>query len=162
MSAHRQTITKPDPVEELMKKTNFSCTQDGIDFENSVIAHELSTHGSELVARNVPMPEIGIEVDMVLKVPVYGKGGDPCGHITKYVQAKGGRDGLRKKPGAKRTDSVKKGIADGALFKAFEPDGWYTLYFSHAPATGSASEAMISVALESGIINEVRYIGYQN
>lgn len=145
-----------------MRTINSNCTQDGIDFENAVIAYEALTYGSQLVARNVPMPEIGIEVDMILKTPVMDGNGNCVKTITKYVQTKGGRVGLSKKPGAKRTDSVKKGIADGALFKSAEPNEWFTLYFSDSPSNGSASEAMINAALDSGIVDEVKYIGYRN
>ena len=59
---------------------------------------------------------------------------------------------------AKRTDSVKKAIANGALLKAVKPDAYYVVYFSSKPKPGGSSDQMITTALNHKIIDEVRYI----
>ena len=90
----------------------------------------------------------GCEVDFVV-----GRNGK----IVEYVEAKGGQRGLKKRPGAKRTDNVKKAIANAALIKCEYPNVYYVIYFSSKPKHGSYSDEMINTALKHGIINEVRY-----
>lgn len=75
----------------------------------------------------------------------------------EYVEAKGGNVGDGKRPGAKRTDNVKKAIANGALIKTSN-DIYYVVYFSSKPEPGSYSDQMIKTALKHKIINEVRYL----
>jgi hypothetical protein len=83
-------------------------------------------------------------------------------HIKKNVympgEAKGGRDEDKKRPGAQRTDNVKKAIANGSLIKAKHPSTYYVVYFSAKPITKSYSAEMIDTALCYKIIDEVRYI----
>jgi hypothetical protein len=75
----------------------------------------------------------------------------------EYVEAKGGNVGEGKRPGAQRTDNVKKAIANGALIKTFN-DIYYVVYFSAKPEVGSYSDEMINTALKHKIIDEVRYL----
>ena len=147
-----------------MKNLNFNadCRQDGREFENVVIAHEILKNNSRVVSRDLPIPECGIEMDIVIDVPLQDKSGKHIKTLRKYAQAKGGKPGEGKRPGAKRTDNVKKAIADGFLLKATNPDLWYTVYFSEEPKEGSYSEAMINTAISVGVIDEVCYIGYEN
>ena len=65
----------------------------------------------------------------------------------EYVEAKGGKSGDKKRPGAKRTDNVKKSIANGALIKAIYKDIKYVVYFSANPEPKSYSAEMIDTAL---------------
>ncbi|CAB4185364.1 hypothetical protein UFOVP1119_38 [uncultured Caudovirales phage] len=115
----------------------------GDHFEDIVMS-ELETNGYQNIKKNVYIPEAGVEVDFLAD-----------GH---YIEAKGGYEGDKKRPGAKRTDSVKKAIANGALIKATIPNANYKVYFSSRPIPGSSSDVMIRVALEHKIIDDVIYI----
>lgn len=96
------------------------------------------------------MPGTGCEVDFV----AYGE-------RNEHVESKGGRESDNKRPGAQRTDNVKKAIANGALIKLKYPEIYYVVYFSAKPITGSYSHEMIDLALCNKIINEVRYLTYE-
>ena len=115
----------------------------GDDFEGLVL-QDLNDLGFIDVEKNVFIPGAGIEIDFYAN--------------EKYVEAMGGYEGDKKRPGAKRTDSVKKAIANGALLKAVKPEAYYIVYFSSKPRPGGSSDQMISTALSSKIIDEVRYI----
>ena len=115
----------------------------GDQFED-VVMSKLVNDGYLSIEKNVFIPEAGVEVDFFAD-----------GH---YIEAKGGNDGDKKRPGAKRTDSVKKAIANGALIKAVKPDAHYKVYFSSKPLPNSSSDIMINVALNAKIIDEVVYI----
>jgi len=130
-----------------MNKDNFQGTSVplGKRFELSV-EQELQKTG-EILARNYIVPETGCEADFVVKVK--GK--------TVYVECKGGNPLTKRRPGAERTDSVKKAIANGALIKAVNPKSKYIVYFSAPPKKHSASDIMINVALKNKIIDEVKY-----
>jgi|694.fasta_scaffold11427_23 hypothetical protein len=121
----------------------------GDEFEDFVLK-DLQTRGFSKIDKNIYMPGTGCEVDFI----AYGE-------RDEYVESKGGRDDGKKRPGAQRTDNVKKAIANGALIKAKYPDIYYVVYFSAKPITGSYSHEMIEVALCNKIINEVRYLKYE-
>lgn len=116
------------------------------DIFESIVKYDLRNRGFRMIAENVLMPGTGCEVDFVADT-------------MEYVEAKGGKDGEGKRPGAKRTDNVKKAIANAALIKCRYPDIYYVVYFSAEPDPGSYSEQMIRTALDFNLINEVRYIG---
>ena len=99
------------------------------------------------------MPGTGCEVDFV----AYGENNQ-----IEHVESKGGKKDDRKRPGAQRTDNVKKAVANGALIKAKYPDIKYIVYFSAKPITSSYSDQMIDTALCHKIIDEVRYIKYND
>jgi len=122
----------------------------GDEFEDFVFK-DLQTRGFSKIDKNIYMPGTGCEVDFI----AYGE-------RDEYVESKGGRDDGKKRPGAQRTDNVKKAIANGALIKAKYPDIYYVVYFSAKPITGSYSHEMIEVALCNKIINEVRYLKYED
>jgi|LauGreDrversion4_2_1035121.scaffolds.fasta_scaffold32689_9 hypothetical protein len=115
----------------------------GDEFEALVVS-DLADRGFENIKKNVYMPGTGCEVDFVAG--------------TEYVEAKGGKDGDGKRPGAKRTDNVKKAIANASLIKCRYPDIYYVVYFSAKPDKDSYSEHMLNTALEFGIVDEVRYL----
>lgn len=121
----------------------------GDEFEDFVLK-DLQTRGFSKIDKNIYMPGTGCEVDFI----AYGE-------RDEYVESKGGRDDGKKRPGAQRTDNVKKAIANGALIKAKYPDIYYVVYFSAKPITGSYSHEMIEVALCNKIIDEVRYLKYE-
>jgi len=118
----------------------------GDAFEELVHA-DLVNRGFTNIDRNYCFEDAGCEVDFRAHSETY----------TEYVEAKGGLAGEGKRPGAQRTDNVKKAIANGALIKTYNTL-YYVVYFSAKPETGSYSDNMIKVALKNKIIDEVRYL----
>ena len=117
----------------------------GDEFESIVYA-DLVSRGFAKIDKNYVFDSIGCEVDFRAH-----------GDVFEYVECKGGKDGENKRPGAKRTDNVKKAIANGALIKLSNTLR-YIVYFSAKPEPGSYSDKMIKTALKNKIIDEVRYI----
>lgn len=126
----------------------------GDEFE-SLVLNDLKDRGFYIINKNVSIPESGCEVDFLAERGICF--GWPYWH-KEYIEAKGGKRGDGKRPGAQRTDNVKKAIANAALIKAVDPDVYFVVYFSAKPTTGSSSDKMIRTALCYKIINEVRYI----
>ncbi len=126
----------------------------GDEFE-SLVLQDLKDRGFTLIKKNYYVKDTGCEVDFVTY-----PGDTPwsSGLPSEYIEAKGGKDDDGKRPGAQRTDNVKKAIANGALIKARYPDVYYVVYFSAKPITNSYSAEMINTALCYKIIDEVRYI----
>lgn len=89
------------------------------------------------IDRNYCFEDAGCEVDFRAHSNDY----------TEYVEAKGGVAGDGKRPGAQRTDNVKKAIANGALIKTYNTL-YYVVYFSAKPEPGSYSDNMIKIALK--------------
>jgi hypothetical protein len=118
----------------------------GDEFENAVL-EDLKSRSFISIEKNVYMPGTGCEVDFV----AYGQ-------KIEHIESKGGREDLGKRPGAQRTDNVKKAVANGALIKAKYPEVYYVVYFSAKPLVNSSSAEMIDTALCYKIIDEVRYI----
>lgn len=132
-----------------MKQNNFQAesSTSGDEFE-SLVYNDLIVRGFTMIQQDVHMIGSGCEVDFIADA-------------TEFVECKGGKKGFGKRPGAKRTDNVKKAIANAALIKVHYPEIYYVTYFSSRPKPGSYSEEMITTALDSGIIDEVRYIYYK-
>ena len=120
----------------------------GDEFENKVL-NDLKRRGFLHINKNVYMPGTGCEVDFV----AYGENNQ-----IEHVESKGGEKDDKKRPGAQRTDNVKKAVANGALIKTKYPEIKYVVYFSAKPITNSYSDQMIDTALCHKIIDEVRYI----
>ena len=116
----------------------------GDEFEEKVYS-DLIARGFNIIQSSVHIPGTGCEVDFIADA-------------LEYVEAKGGNEGENKRPGAKRTDNVKKAIANAALIKTVLPDIYYVVYFSSEPKKDSYSDEMINTALSNNIINEVRYL----
>lgn len=146
-------FTGPTTLTCMIENFNADCKRDGSEYEEVVLLHEINNNKAEVLGRNVMIPGSGVEVDAILMFP--GEGG-----AIKFIQAKGGKPGKSKRPGAQRTDSVKKAIADGTLIKSVIPDSYYIVYFSERPKEGSHSEDMINSAIRSGYLDEVRYLSY--
>lgn len=117
----------------------------GDEFEN-LVYQDLVNRGFGPIEKNFKFENQGVEVDFRAH-----------GSTFEYVEAKGGKRGDMKRPGAQRTDNVKKAIANGALIKTGNALK-YVVYFSAKPEPGSYSDNMLRVALKHGIIDEVRYI----
>lgn len=130
--------------------SNFQAqsTKSGNKFEDLVLA-DLKRMGFKKIQKRIVLEDLGIEADF--------------GHTSfagkqVYVEAKGGEAGYKKRPGARRTDSVKKAIANGALIKAEYPDAQFIIYFSELPKHGSFSHKMIKNAILAGYVDAVRYL----
>jgi len=135
-------------VPNLKDTVNFQSEskKSGDEFEEKVLI-DLIDRGFNPIERNYHFKDAGVEVDF-------------RAHNTKrfeYVEAKGGKEGDAKRPGAQRTDNVKKAIANGALIKTYNTL-YYVVYFSARPEPGSYSDKMINLALKHKIIDEVRYL----
>lgn len=115
----------------------------------SLVLQDLKRLGIKKINRHVILDEIGVEADFAFKDSVSRQ---------FYVEAKGGEPGENKRPGAKRTDNVKKAIANGALIKAEYPDAQFVVYFSDLPKHGGSSHKMIKQAIRAGYIDSVRYL----
>ncbi len=126
----------------------------GDEFETVVVNDLMSMYDLELdeILTSVTLDKIGIELDYI----VLTDQGLECG------EAKGGRPGLKKRPGAERTDNVKKAICNGALLQTIMPGVNYVIYFSAEPKPNSSSAAMIDAALSNGYVSEVRYLNPYN
>jgi hypothetical protein len=118
----------------------------GDEFEELVL-QDLLSRGFGPFDRDYYFDNVGCEVDFRAHHPFR----------FEYVEAKGGNSGEFKRPGAKRTDNVKKAIANAALIKTSN-DLYYVIYFSSKPEPGSYSDQMIKTALKYKIVDEVRYI----
>jgi len=120
----------------------------GDEFEAMVI-DDLNIRGYTLTDTNVKLKKLGIEIDVVATI----------NNSIEFIEAKGGRPGKGKRPGALRTDNVKKAVCNGALFKSIY-DQRYIIYFSSKPKLGSSSDLMIKSSLSAGFVDEVRYLEY--
>jgi hypothetical protein len=119
----------------------------GDEFEYYV-EQDLLCRGGLIVGKDYCVKEIGIELDYIADLPTR----------TEYVEAKGGHTGGKKRPGAQRTDNVKKAVCNGALLKHINKSAYYVIYFSAPPKPNSYSYNMIETALEAGYVDEVRYL----
>lgn len=140
--------------DNLIAWTNCTCNKNfqaeskksGDEFE-SLVLKDLEYRGFNSISKNIYIDNTGCEIDFLAH-----------GATTEYVESKGGRDETGKRPGAQRTDNVKKAIANGVLIKSLNPETYYVVYFSARPIPNSYSDQMISLALNKKIINEVRYL----
>lgn len=122
----------------------------GDAFED-VVYLDLVSRGFVDIEKNVYMMGTGCEVDFVAK-----------GIRYEYIECKGGNHGDKKRPGAKRTDNVKKAVANGSIMKRVYETMYYVVYFSDTPEPGSYSDEMLNLALKYNIIDEVRYLNPLN
>ena len=132
------------------KETNFQAEskKSGDEFENKVLTLLKSEKDIDTIERDYYVEGTGCEVDFFIR----GK------RQNRFIECKGGNAGGSKRPGAERTDNVKKAIASGALIKAVHPEAYYVIYFSAQPKNGNYSHQMIQTALEAGFVDEVRYV----
>lgn len=131
------------------KNFQAESTASGDEFER-IVNEDLISKGYTILETNVKIADIGINVDYIAE-----KDG-----VKEYGEDKGGKSGGKKRPGAQRTDNVKKAICNGALLKAKYPDAKYVIYFSAKPKEGNSSDEMIKTAIAAGYVDEVRYLSY--
>ena len=133
-----------------MENFQSQSKKSGDAFEELVYA-DLVSRGFSSIDRNYCFEDAGCEVDFRAQSDIF----------IEHVEAKGGNSGEGKRPGAQRTDNVKKAIANGALIKTYNTI-YYVIYFSAKPEPGSYSDNMIKTALKYKIVDEVRYIEPKN
>jgi hypothetical protein len=119
----------------------------GDHFEDMVF-EDLQRSGHADIQKHIVLKDLGVEVDFAYETT----------NATVYVEAKGGETGSKKRPGAKRTDNVKKAIANGALIKSAYPDIQYVVYFSDLPKHGSSSHKMMKNAVKAGFVDSFKYL----
>ena len=131
-----------------IKQSSFQAESkhSGDEFEDLVL-QDLFRRGFTEIQPNVHMIGTGCEIDFIAD-------------SAEFVECKGGKTGGKKRPGAKRTDNVKKAIANACLIKTMYNNIYYVVYFSSEPVPKSYSEEMLHTALKFGIIDEVRYLEY--
>jgi hypothetical protein len=98
--------------------------------------------GFELHGRRV-LTEVGVEIDQEAVSP---------GGTTVWFEYKGSVQGNR--PGLRRTDTLKKAIANGALLRAVTDPAPYVVVTSHLPEAGSGA-AMLEAALRLAYLSDV-------
>ncbi len=98
--------------------------------------------GYELRGRRV-IAEVGVEIDQEAVAP--------DGTLV-WFEYKGSIQGHR--PGLRRTDTLKKAVANGALLRALPDAAPYVVLTSHLPEAGSGA-AMLRAALELGYLSDV-------
>lgn len=131
-----------------MKNFQSESKRAGDKFED-LVQEDLKSLKFKDIKRHIILEDIGVEADFAYT---------NYANVQVYVEAKGGESGLNKRPGARRTDNVKKAIANGSLIKAFYPDSQFIIYFSALPKYGSSSYKMIKKAIEAGYVDSVKYI----
>jgi hypothetical protein len=119
------------------------------DLFEDMVLEDLSRTGIKKIDKHVVLKDVGVEADFAYK--------DTVGRQF-YIEAKGGEAKGNKRPGARRTDNVKKAIANGALIKAEYPDVNFVIYFSELPKHGSSSHKMLKNAIKAGYVDSVRYL----
>ena len=98
--------------------------------------------GFTLGGRRV-LTDVGVEVDQ--------EAVSPAG-VTVWFEYKGSVQGVR--PGLRRTDTLKKAVANGALLRALADPAPYVVVTSHLPEAGSGA-AMLTQALRLGYFSDV-------
>ena len=95
--------------------------------------------GFELRGRRV-LVDVGVEIDQEAR--------SPRGEVV-WFEYKGSVQGNR--PGLRRTDTLKKAIANGALLRHLDRPAPYVVLTSHLPEAGSGA-AMLDAALALGYL----------
>jgi len=95
------------------------------------------------LAGSLNIQEVGVEIDRVATSPK---------STRVWFEYKGSVRGDR--PGLRRTDTLKKAIANGALIRGLKEPSPYVVLTSHLPEGGSG-RAMLEASIRLGYINAV-------
>lgn len=128
----------------VVKFQSDAVKQGALFAQNCITA--LQQTGFEIVNLRYKVPHVGVEVDAIAN----GRAG-----LSYAFEFKG--SWALHRPGAQRTDTVKKAIANGALFNCSEEaDFIQPIIFltSHMPDAGAGLE-MIETAIRKGILLDV-------
>lgn len=108
----------------------------GNAFEQACVL-ALETHGFEILGRQIQLTGVGIQID----IHAENQHG-----VAMWFECKGSLQGTR--PGTKRTDTMKKAIANGYLFTLSEEYSCCSpmmLFASHVPEGGQGLAMITSV-----------------
>ena len=134
----------PETLEDFQQRSS----KDGRAYE-VIIKEHLQKQGVTLKNTKTEVTKLaGVEVDFVY---------EDTGGKTVYVECKGGRAA---RPGAARTDNVKKAVANGALIKSIDKKALYIIYFSAPPVKDLSSHKMLETAEEAEFVDEIHFIDY--
>ena len=121
----------------------------GAEFER-LVSLDLIARGYKIISCNTEIEGIGVNVDYIAEKD----------NEIEYGEAKGGKNGHRKRPGARRTCSVKKALCNGALLKVKNKNTRYVIYFSEKTKENSSADKMLKTAIDANFIAEVKYLNY--
>jgi hypothetical protein len=142
-AADPAAVSIPEPVAPLAPKAAF---QASAGIQGRQFAEQCDTllrhQGYELLGRRV-LAEVGVEIDQEAR--------SPSGTLV-WFEYKGSVQGNR--PGLRRTDTLKKAIANGALLRALPDSAPYVVITSHLPEAGSGA-AMLAAALHLRYLADV-------
>ena len=125
----RQIVRNPSPPRSFQAAAGIQ----GRQFAEQ--CDTLLTHlGFELRGRRI-LTEVGVEIDQEAVSPT---------GVVVWFEYKGSVQGNR--PGLRRTDTLKKAIANGALLRSLADPAPYVVVTSHLPEAGSGA-AMLQAAL---------------
>lgn len=138
-----QPATEPSPAPRATPARSF---QASAGIQGRQFAEQCDTLlgalGYELRGRLV-ISEVGVEIDQ--------QAVSPTGRLV-WFEYKGSIQGNR--PGLRRTDTLKKAIANGALLRGLADPAPYVVVTSHLPEAGSGA-AMLETALRIGYLSDV-------
>ena len=117
----------------------------GLDYERQVAAR-LAVDGWTILARNWHEPTTGTEIDIVAS--------DPDGKVW-WIECKGSIGSITGTNGCRRSDTMKKAIADAWHLSTLADGEDYMLVTSHVPICGGHPDRMLQAALDAGIIATV-------
>ena len=118
-------------------------SQQGQAFEDQAVI-VLESLGYVILGRNVVDDDLGIEVVVELRGP------DGTVYWAEFKGSWAGRQ-----PGLRRTDTVKKALANAFLANAAGDRPPMIILTSHLPEPGTRGETMLRVALQAGAITGV-------
>ncbi len=141
-----EPVVEPEPVRAVPAPTASRSFQASAGIQGRQFAEQCDTllaHlGYELRGRRV-LPEVGVEIDQ--------EAVSPTGTVV-WFEYKGSIQGHR--PGLRRTDTMKKAIANGALLRGLADPAPYVVITSHLPEAGSGA-AMLATAVELRYLADV-------
>jgi len=150
LATHLSSNDKPESVtnrERSGSKPAVSSFQAAASAQGRQFAEQcdflLKNSGFVLGRASLSVAEIGIEIDREATSP---------GGTTIWFEYKGSLQG--KRPGLRRTDTLKKAIANGALLQAAPASPPYVVLTSHLPNEGAGFE-MLRAALKLGLLSDV-------
>lgn len=122
-----------------------AATIQGARYEE-IVGRALVAMGWEITAVHEHVDGVEIDISAI----------DPLG-VEWWIECKGSWQG--KRPGSRRTDTVKKAIADAWLLSIAEVSRPYMLITSHLPKVGSHGHRMLTLAQENGLFTKIAELG---
>lgn len=118
----------------------------GLTYER-LVAERLARDGWTIGARNWHEPQTGTEIDIVAR--------DPDGNLW-WIECKGSTGSGNGANGCRRSDTLKKAIADAWHLSTIDYRGAdYMLITTDPPICGGHPDRMLQAALDHGIVTSV-------